>query len=99
MRTYVRMIVCVHLPRFQLLVAAKSRSEIAQEALAGRALAVAPPLGAERAKGKGTGGPGTPAVCPAGRVGEVSGAGEARGVLAGMPLGEALARCPELVLV
>jgi protein ImuB len=93
------MIVCVHLPRFQLLVAAKSRSEIAQEALAGRALAVAPLLGAERAKGKGTGGAGTPAVCPAGRVGEVSGAAEARGVLAGMPLGEALARCPELVLV
>jgi protein ImuB len=33
------------------------------------------------------------------RVGEVSGAAEARGVARGMPLGEALARCPDLVLV
>jgi nucleotidyltransferase/DNA polymerase involved in DNA repair len=32
-------------------------------------------------------------------VGEVSGAAEGRGVRAGMPLGEALARCPELGLV
>ena len=33
------------------------------------------------------------------RVGEVSGAAEARGVSAGMVLGEALARCPDLILV
>ncbi len=33
------------------------------------------------------------------RVGEVSGGAEAAGVAAGMALGEALARCPELVLV
>jgi protein ImuB len=33
------------------------------------------------------------------RVGEVSGAAEARGVTRGMVLGEALARCPDLVLV
>jgi protein ImuB len=33
------------------------------------------------------------------RVGEVSGAAEASGVARGMVLGEALARCPELVLV
>jgi protein ImuB len=33
------------------------------------------------------------------RVGEVSGAAEAQGVTRGMVLGEALARCPELVLV
>ena len=33
------------------------------------------------------------------RVGEVSGAAEASGVRRGMALGEALARCPELVLV
>ena len=33
------------------------------------------------------------------RVGEVSGAAEAQGVARGMALGEALARCPELVLV
>jgi protein ImuB len=34
-----------------------------------------------------------------GAVGEVSGAAEAHGVRAGMPLGEALSRCPELSLV
>ncbi|MGA7704790.1 MAG: hypothetical protein WB998_07830, partial [Solirubrobacteraceae bacterium] len=33
------------------------------------------------------------------RVGEVSGAAEAFGVNAGMPLGEALARCPQLDLI
>jgi protein ImuB len=33
------------------------------------------------------------------RVGEVSGAAEARGVARGMVLGEALARCPDLMLV
>jgi protein ImuB len=33
------------------------------------------------------------------RVGEASGAAEARGVAKGMALGEALARCPDLVLV
>jgi len=55
-------------------------------ALAGRALAVAPHTGAGRsAAGQ--------------RVGEVSGAAEASGVRSGMVLGEALARCPELVLV
>jgi nucleotidyltransferase/DNA polymerase involved in DNA repair len=81
------MVVCVHLPRFELVVAAGDRSvgggpvEIVQQALAGRAMAVAPTLGAEQ------------------RVGEVSGAAEACGVGAGMVLGEALARCPELVLV
>jgi protein ImuB len=70
------MVVCVHLPRFELVVAAGG-----SRALAGRALAVAPQVGAEQ------------------RVGEVSGAAEACGVAAGMILGEALARCPELVLV
>jgi impB/mucB/samB family protein len=75
MRTYVRMIVCVYLPRFELVVAAGS-----SQALAGRALAVAPQAGAEQ------------------RVGEVSGAAEACGVVPGMTLGEALARCPDLVL-
>jgi protein ImuB len=34
-----------------------------------------------------------------GAVGDVSGAAEAHGVRAGMPLGEALSRCPELSLV
>ena len=81
------MIVCVYLPRFELAVAgganpvAGGGSEIAQQTLAGRALAVAPTVGSEQ------------------RVGEVSGTAEARGVARGMALGEALARCPDLVLV
>src|SRR5947208_10811287 len=80
MRTYVRMVVCVHFPRFELVVAAEDRSEIVKQALTGRALALAP------------------MTCEQ-RVGEVSGTAEARGVVAGMLLGEALARCPELILV
>ena len=70
------MVVCVHLPRFELVVAAGGPG-----ALTGRALAVAPLVGSEQ------------------RVGEVSGAAEARGVARGMDLGEALARCPDLLLV
>jgi protein ImuB len=70
------MVVCVHIPRFALAVAAGGAS-----ALAGRALALAPMAGAEL------------------RVGEASGPAEARGVSAGMALGEALVRCPELELV
>lgn len=70
------MVVCVHIPRFELTVAAGGA-----HALAGRALALAPMAGGEL------------------RVGEVSGAAEAYGVAAGMALGEALARCPELELV
>src|SRR6185312_3231235 len=85
MRTYVRMIACVHLPRFELVAAAEG-SSLAQRALAGGALAVAPPVSAD--------GP-----AAAGRLGEVSGAAEANGVRSGMLLGEALARCPELVLL
>jgi protein ImuB len=69
------MIVCVHLPRFELVVAAGG-----PQALAGRALAIAPTVASQ---------------C----VGEVSGAAEACGVTAGMTLGEALARCPDLGLV
>jgi protein ImuB len=42
MRTYVRMIVCVYLPRFELVVAAGG-----SQALAGRALALAPQPGGE----------------------------------------------------
>src|ERR1700674_4271964 len=70
------MVVCAHLPRFELVVAAGG-----PEALAGRALAVAPLPGGQAF------------------LGEVSGAAEAFGVEAGMPMGEALARCPELGLV
>jgi protein ImuB len=81
MRTYVRMAVCVYLPRFELAVAAGDGARVGRQTLAGRALAVAPLVGSEQ------------------RVGEVSGAAEARGVARGMALGEALARCPDLVLV
>jgi protein ImuB len=81
MRTYVRMVVCVYIPRFELAVAAGAGTSVAQQMLAGRALAVAPHVGGEQ------------------RVGEVSGAAEACGVTGGMALGEALARCPELVLL
>jgi protein ImuB len=70
------MVVCVYLPRFELVVAAGGPG-----ALTGRALAVAPQVGSEQ------------------RVGEVSGAAEARGVVHGMVLSEALARCPDLLLV
>jgi protein ImuB len=70
------MVVCVYLPRFELVVAAGGPQE-----LAGRALAVAPLISSEQ------------------RVGEVSGAAEGCGVARGMALGEALARCPDLVLV
>jgi protein ImuB len=81
------MVVCIHLPRFELSVAAGDRAQLTRETLAGRALAVAPAPGA--------------ASSPKGeqRVGEVSGAAQARGVARGMALGEALARCPELVLL
>jgi protein ImuB len=75
------MVVCIHIPRFELAVAAGEGSKVAQQTLAGRALAVAPPVGGEQ------------------RVGEVSGVAQARGVARGMALGEALARCPDLVLV
>ena len=70
------MVVCVHLPRFELVVAAGGPG-----ALSGRAVAVAPRVGSEQ------------------RVGEVSGAAEARGVACGMIIGEALARCPGLLFV
>jgi protein ImuB len=70
------MVVCIHLPRFELVIASGG-----PRALPGKALAIAPAPGGEA------------------RVGEVSGAAEAHGVLAGMVLGEALARCPSLELV
>jgi protein ImuB len=75
------MVVCVHLPRFELNVAVRACAEVAQQTLAGNALAIAPPPRA------------------AARVGQVSAAAEGFGVTAGMALGEALARCPELRLV
>src|ERR1700722_13368434 len=86
MRTCVRMVACAYLPRFELVAAAGGGSRIAERALSGGSLAVAPTVGGEGA-------------AIAGRVGEVSGAAEARGVARGVALGEALARCPDLVLV
>jgi protein ImuB len=104
MRTYVRMIVCIHLPRFELQIAAGGRSSAAQQALAGRMLALAPlPGPAPRPSSRTAGVDPDPAGLGAGRgsgsVGEVSGAAEAHGVVRGMALGEALARCPQLELL
>ena len=67
---------CVHLPRFPLVVAADGRGELLAEPVA-----LAPE-------------PGRTVV-----VGEVSPAAEAAGVRRGLPLGEALARCPRLRLL
>jgi protein ImuB len=82
------MIVCIHLPRFELVLAAGGA-----RALVGRALAIAPSSGSDRSQIGGT------AAGGGGRLGEVSGAAEAYGVQRGMALGEALARCPDLDLV
>jgi protein ImuB len=79
------MVACVYLSRFELVAAAEG-SSVARRAVAGSALAVAPILSADGA-------------AAAGRLGEVSGAAEAQGVSRGMLLGEALARCPDLVLL
>ncbi len=79
------MIVCVLLPRFQLTIAAGDRSELL------RAPTALAPEAAGPAKRGGQG--------AAQQVGEVSLAAEAFGVHPGMRLGEALARCPRLVLI
>ena len=76
MRTYVRMVICVYLPRFELVLVAGG-----SQAWRGGRWQLAPSVGSEQ------------------RMGEVSGAAEACGVARGMMLGEALARCPDLVLV
>ena len=70
------MVVCVLIPRFELLTAVGGRRELVREAVA---LAPEP----DRAQ----------------VVGEVSGAAEALGIHPGMRVGEALARCPGLLLV
>jgi protein ImuB len=80
------MVICVHLPRFELAVAAGGHSEAARRELLGSALAIAPA-------------PTDRSSATRARVGEVSGAAEGYGVVSGMALGEALARCPELRLV
>jgi len=83
------MVVCVYLPRFELVVAAGEGAQVGRATLGGRALAVAPLPGGERGAAAGS----------SARLGEVSQGAEAHGVRRGMALGEALARCPELVLV
>lgn len=70
------LIVCVHIPRFELAVAAGGR-----HVLAAGPVALAPEHGREQL------------------IGEASAAAEAYGVRAGVRLGEALARCPQLRLV
>src|SRR5918997_729895 len=70
------LIVCVHIPRFELAVAAGGR-----HVLAAGPVALAPEHGREQL------------------IGEASAAAEAHGVRAGIRLGEALARCPQLRLV
>src|SRR3954464_12712364 len=87
------MVICVLFSRFALVAALDGRRE-----LMGEPVALAPGAGGRQ------GGGGEPvALAPeAGRrqvVGEVSPAAEAFGVVPGMRVGEALARCPELRLV
>ena len=72
------MIVCIHLPRFELAIAAGDRAMLLREPAA---LAPEPGGGGGQA------------------IGEVSAAAEAFGMRPGMPLGEALGRCPALRLV
>jgi protein ImuB len=73
---FVSSVICVHLSRFPLVVAADGRRELLTEPVA-----LAPEPGR------------TPVI------GEVSPAAEAAGVRRGLPLGEALARCPRLRLL
>ena len=70
------MVVCILIPRFELLTAVVGRGELLRFPVA-----LAPEPDREQV------------------VGEVSGAAESFGVRAGMRLGEALARCPDLRLV
>jgi protein ImuB len=77
------MIVCLHLPRFELAIAAGARAQMGGRVPAGRPLAIAP----ARSLGGG--------AC----LGEVSARAEAHGIVPGMTLSEALVRCPELELV
>jgi protein ImuB len=89
------MIVCVLLPRFQLTIAAGDRAELLQTPAA---LAPAGRLG-PRPSERGRMPSGREARAGVQEVGEVSLAAEAFGIHPGMRLGEALARCPRLLLV
>jgi protein ImuB len=92
------MVACVHLPRFELLVAAGSQSVGESRRPTDRRSASGPAESIQQALA-GTAMAVAPTPGAEQRVGEVSGAAEACGVVAGMALGEALARCPELLLV
>ena len=65
MRTYVRMVVCVYLPRFELVVAAGG-----PQALAGRALALAPLVSSEQRVGEVSGAAEACRVAPGMALGE-----------------------------
>lgn len=73
---FVSSVICVHLARFPLVVAADGRRELLT-----RPVALAPEVGRTAL------------------IGEVSPAAEAAGVHRGLPLGEALSRCPQLQLL
>src|SRR3954453_17020214 len=83
------MVVAILLPRFPLMAALGDRREL----LSGPG-ALAPEAG--RPQG---GGGGSAAGGARGGVGEVSPPAEAHGVVAGMRVGEALARCPDIRLI
>jgi protein ImuB len=105
------MVLCIHLPRFELLAAAHGGSaQQQQQQQPGRSGTPGTPprvrIEAERARYEGGGrtllGRAlalAPLTGAEQRVGETSGAAEACGVRAGMALGEALARCPDLILL
>lgn len=82
------MVVCVHLPRFELAVAAGGGAAAERGTFADGPLAIAPARAQVRAGAR-------PGRC----IGEVSAAAETFGVASGMALAEALVRCPELTLV
>ncbi|MHB2001412.1 MAG: Y-family DNA polymerase, partial [Solirubrobacteraceae bacterium] len=107
------MIACVHLPRFELAVAAGGRAAgghgaLERSALAGRPLAVAPSQAWAPSRARAPSQARGPSEARrgeagedggAGCVGEVSAAAEAHGIAPGMALSEALVRCPKLELV
>src|SRR5258707_1325918 len=92
MRTYVRMVACVYLPRFELVAAAEG-SSVARRAVAGGALAVAPPVSADGAVAAGGGGGGAGAgrtrrgVPGVRRAGGLEEGAEGNGWRAGRPVG------------
>ena len=80
-------VTCVLIPRFPLLAAAATRQDLQEGTGGPRQLMLSKPVAL------------APEPGGEAKVGEVSGPAEAYGVRARMSLGEALARCPELVLV